>query len=185
MKRHIFTEEEKKWVQNNFDKYTFEELTKKFNIEFGCEIKSHSLSDLCSKRMKLKKTFNRGHYKKGGNTNKNLPVGTERKTKNATYVKVHERNEKSRNYKKSTGYRDGWIPKQQKIYEEAHGKIPDGHMVCFLDGDRDNYNLENLCCINRKISAILSRNRWWSNNQNITLTAIKYAELIEKLKERK
>lgn len=36
---------------------------------------------------------------------------------------------------------------QRKIWREAHGEIPPGHVVILLDGDEDNLALRNLACV--------------------------------------
>ena len=58
-------------------------------------------------------------------------------------------------------------------------------MVCFLDGDNNNFDLNNLYPINRKISAIMSKNKWWTHSRNHTLAAIKWCELFYVLKDMK
>jgi HNH endonuclease len=35
-------------------------------------------------------------------------------------------------------------PMHRKVWEDAHGDIPDGHLIHHIDGDPSNYALENL-----------------------------------------
>ena len=37
-----------------------------------------------------------------------------------------------------------WVLKHYLIWEAANGLVPDGHLVYFIDGDRSNFNLDNL-----------------------------------------
>jgi hypothetical protein len=42
-----------------------------------------------------------------------------------------------------------WELKQRVIWREAHGEIPTGHVVAFLDGNPQNCVLENLECVSK------------------------------------
>lgn len=178
MEHHKFTEKEKKFLTNNISKYTYEELTEKFNIEFGTKLRKHSISDMCCKRMNLKRNCNSGRFLKG-NIKKQLPVGTIRQSSNGTtYIKVFD---SSLSY--ISGYKEPfWKPLQKKIYEDVYGEIPHDKMIIFLDNNNLNFDIDNLYCIDRKISAMMASNRWYTNNKENTLTAIKYCELFYSLK---
>lgn len=43
-----------------------------------------------------------------------------------------------------------WMLKHRKIWEEANGPIPEGAIIIFADGDRDNFSLDNLKLIDRR-----------------------------------
>ena len=84
---------------------------------------------------------------------------------------------------KISGYKPPyWLPKQRKIYEDVHGQIPNGCFVIFLDKNKKNYNIDNLYCLGRNIHSTMCKNRWYTTDRNITLTAIKYLELMQALK---
>ena len=74
------------------------------------------------------------------------------------------------------------MPLQKKIYQDAYGEIEEGKMVCFLDGNAENFDIDNLYPIDRKISAVMSANQWWTKDREHTLTAIKWCELHYALK---
>lgn len=44
----------------------------------------------------------------------------------------------------------GTMPKHRYIWEQHHGKVPQGMMIAFIDGDRQNCAIENLKLINRQ-----------------------------------
>lgn len=174
---HIYTDAEKEWLRENQDKMTRANLTKAFNEKFGASVKPTSISDICTKQLGLHRTVNDGRY--GKRPKEQLPIGTIRKSQVGTYIKVMD----SQNGR-FTGYKEPyWLPLQKKIYQDAYGEIEKGKMVCFLDGNTDNFDINNLYCIDRKISAIMSSNKWWTNNRENTLTAIKWCELHYALKE--
>lgn len=47
-----------------------------------------------------------------------------------------------------------WVLYQRHLWEQAYGKIPDGHIVRFKDGNYLNTALENLECISKAENAI-------------------------------
>lgn len=174
-----FTREQENFLVENFHKCNgYEELTVLYNKAFGDSRSVSQISDKCAKRLKLTGMNNKTRYKPG-NGKEQCPIGTVRKTTNgATYIKVL--NSKS-SYAK--GYREPWwIPIQKKVYQDEYGEVPNGKMVIFLDGNSENLSIENLYMIDRKISAILAKNGWYSHNAERTLTAIKWCELHYALK---
>lgn len=62
------------------------------------------------------------------------PIGTERLYNGYVEVKVS---------------RSKWRWKHHLIWEQAHGPVPDGHLICFADGDTRNFSLDNLISISR------------------------------------
>lgn len=174
-----FTPEQEQWLRDNFDSAdTYASLTAEFNERFGTERSQGQISDKCCKRMKLLRGKNIGQFRKGGGEEKRLPIGTIRKTQTGTYIKVCDTITHFSGYKAPN-----WIPLQQKVWEDAHGKLQPGQMVCFLDHNKENFALNNLYPINRKISVRISQNRWWSDNPEITMAAILQCKLFVLLKE--
>lgn len=178
MNKVRYTDKQDEWLKQNYEKTsTYEELTNLFNETFGTSKKKSQIGERCSKRLKLKGRPNITSY--GIKQREELPIGTIRKSQTATFIKVL--NSKNAH---SSGYAEPyWKPLQKKIYEDAYGKIKEGQMVCFLDGNTENFDVSNLYCIDRKISVIMSQNRWWSKQKENTLTAIKWCELWYALKE--
>jgi hypothetical protein len=176
--RHFFTPEQETWIRDNYDGADFyDELTERFNRVFGMNRTVNQIRAKCNKGLDLKGKPGKGSYKY--RDKEQLPVGTIRKTQSATYIKVLEMPSKSIDPGYHChGYREPyWLPIQKKIYQDAYGPIEVGKMICFLDGDPTNLDLSNLYCIDRRISAILSKKKWWSSNKDLTLTAIKWCEL--------
>lgn len=173
---HQYTEAEIEWLRENQDTMTREKLTKAFNEKFGASVKQTSISDICTKRLGLLRSVNPTCY--GKKEKEQLPIGTVRKSQTGTYIKVKD----SRNGHFS-GYQEPyWMPLQKKIYQDAYGEIEKGKMVCFLDGNADNFDIDNLYPIDRRISALMSSNQWWTKDKEHTLTAIKWCELQYALK---
>lgn len=81
------------------------------------------------------------------------PVGTERLTKDG-YVEVKVREEPS-----GRKAHDNWVPKARLVWEREHGAVPDGMIVVFLDGDRTNFDPQNLGLETRAQHAVIQRSR--------------------------
>lgn len=71
-----------------------------------------------------------------------------------------------------------WRPKGVIEWERANGRpLPDGHKVMFLDGDRTNFDPENLVAVDKKKAAVLAQLigkgiRWSSREEFDTMLAI-------------
>lgn len=73
-----------------------------------------------------------------------------------------------------------WIPKARYVYEQATGKkVGKDEVVLFLDGDINNFNLENLLCVKRKTVAVVNGqlNGTCKNNGELTKCKYNIAEL--------
>lgn len=175
-----YSEEMKKWLKENISNTcysSYQELAIAFNINFGTQITGSKLSDLCIKRLKIHRGFNSTTFKKGHQMNL-LPIGTIKKTKDCTYIKVKD------NDILYTGYAEPfWMPIQKYIYEQAYGKIPEGSMVIFLDCNRNNLSLDNLAVIDRQTSAFLAKKGMYSKNSALTKTGILCYQLYKTAKE--
>ena len=174
-----FTKTEEYWLLINYKKFdAYKELTSAFNSEFGRNKKVDAIRDKCTKSLGLKGIKSKTTFKKG-NIKKQLPIGTIRKSTNgSTYIKVMDSK-----YSYQSGYSEPyWLPIQKKIWIEHYGEVPDGKMIIFLDCNKNNLNIDNLYCIDRKISAVLATHGWYSSNSVITLTAIKWCELYYSIK---
>lgn len=178
--QHSFSEEEKQFLRDNIGKYTYPQLTKYFNAHFMTNLKEHSISDVCIKRMGIK----RGKMVKFPRGRKDFvyrcPVGTESRSGRDIFVKVSD--DYSEGITPSKGSDPNWKRKQALIYEQAHGAIPDGRIIVFLNKDRNDFNINNLYCTTRRVSFMMAKNGWYSSDQELTLTAIKWCELFYALK---
>lgn len=177
--RNHFTPEQEQFLRDNYFAIgSYDLLTEAFNHEFGTNRSQLSVRQKCTKQLGLKGVPNPAPYRMRV---RNLaPIGSIRKTNRATYIKVLH----SPTGTYLRGYEEPyWVPLQKKIYQDAHGEIPPGKMVCFLDGNINNFDLDNLYCIDRQILAIMSANRWWSKSKVHTLTAIKWCELHFAIKD--
>lgn len=177
----------KQFILDNYKGRYNQELADLFNQKFNTNITSRMIksykannklnSGLTGKFRKGQTPHNKGKkmpkevyekvkhtmFAKGNVPPNHRPVGSERISKDGYIeVKVAEPNK--------------WRLKQRVVYEEAKGKIPEGCTIIFLDGNKRNFNIDNLRCITR--SELLYLNCNGLNNSNeITETGILMARL--------
>ncbi len=177
----------KQFILDNYKGRYNQELADLFNQKFNANITSRTIksykannnlnSGLTGKFRKGQTPHNKGKkmpkevyekvkhtmFAKGNVPPNHRPVGSERISKDGYIeVKVAEPNK--------------WRLKQRVVYEEAKGKIPEGCTIIFLDGNKRNFDIDNLRCITR--SELLYLNCNGLNNSNeITETGILMARL--------
>ena len=177
----------KQFILDNYKGRYNQELADLFNQKFNTNITSRMIksykannklnSGLTGKFRKGQTPHNKGKkmpkevyekvkhtmFAKGNVPPNHRPVGSERISKDGYIeVKVTEPNK--------------WRLKQRVVYEEAKGKIPEGCTIIFLDGNKRNFDIDNLRCITR--SELLYLNCNGLNNSNeITETGILMARL--------
>lgn len=173
MNNNHYSDEQVEWLKQNFSlASSYKQLAELFNRKFHSSRTPAQLSDKCGKNLKLTGMPNSSKY--GRKAKEELPIGTIRKTAVGTYIKV----KLCKSGAHMSGYRKPfWRPLQRKIYQDKYGEIGDNDMICFLDGNQENYDIDNLYCINRQISQMMSTNNWWTKSREHTLTAIKLCEL--------
>ena len=113
---------------------------------------------------------NSGSFQKGLRPHNWCPIGTEFESKDGyVYVKIADK------YKgKKT---ENWKAKHVLIYEKAHGPIPKGYKCAFLDGNRRNYDLDNLVLVSKAESVYMARNRLYTSDKELTRTGVALARL--------
>lgn len=169
------TEEKEAFIKDNFDKYeTYQELANAYNKKFDTDCSSSSMNTLCREKYGLTHN-NVGKFQKDGRSVR-LDIGTERVGSGYKIcIKASDKDVPN-------GNSSNWIQKSRYIYEKHCGEIPSGNVVIHLDGDLDNFDIDNLYCIDRKISALFAKNDWWKLDRETKLTAIKWCELNFALK---
>ena len=110
-------------------------------------------------------------FPKGHRPHNWLPVGTEvRDSYGYWKVKIAEPNK--------------WRYKHILMWEEAHGPVPKGKVIVFLDGDRNHCEMENLALISMAANA--RRNQLHLSGSSVELgrVAVATAELIAAIGKR-
>jgi len=76
-----------------------------------------------------------------------------------------------------------WVHKHRYLYEQQFGEIPKGKVLIFLDGNKQNLNLDNLKCITRKQLIKMNQNKLFFNNAELTEAGSELANLMLKINE--
>ena len=160
-----FTREEDDFIRANINVMTFAEMADEMNNRFHRNRTEKSVYLRNYNYLKIKK-------------NVGVPVGSEHFDGVHWWVKVKEEFVRTGRH----SYRECWIYKHKKVWEEANGPIPEDGVIIFLDGDGGNCNLENLYCVSKKINAMMSRYKWHFENVEMKKAAIKWCELYYALK---
>jgi hypothetical protein len=142
-----WTDEEKKFIQDNYEKMTRRELAKalkrsynavKAQIDKGLitAYKSpQAISEQCRRR-------NNGMFPKGSKPHNTFGVGV------ITFRHSEEKN--TRIYHIKVAEPNVWQPLNRYIYEAVHGKLPEGMLVVFRDGNTMNLLISNLQAITKE-----------------------------------
>lgn len=171
---------------------TYKEITELFNRRFNLDVTAEKIKSLLSRKKihtgtkgclykKGSVPWNKGVYGymganktsfKPGNIPANWkPVGSERiDTEGYTLIKIAEPKK--------------WALKHRIIWEEYHKKkVPRGSAIIFADGDKTNFNIENLICVSRKELRVLNKCSLIKNDLELTKTGLNIAKIRIKLAE--
>ena len=195
---HFWTEEELDWLREHYKKYTIREMLPKFNEHFNVDVNEDQLKGTLG-RYKIrsgrtghfkagKEPWNKGmkginfggengkktQFKKGQRPLNYKPVGSERIDKDG-YVVIKVRDDGR--------YQDRWKLKQRVIWEKANGPIPDNHTILFADGNKENFDLDNLVMVSRKQLAQLNKRGFVVGDPELLRVGINLVDLDFKIND--
>lgn len=158
------------FIENNRMQYTTLEMVKLIKENFEKDITPKTLRKYYDRHnLDFKKIYRR--------TDKNVnakPIGTESKPDKNGLIRI-KINDKQ------------WQYKQRYIYEKHYGKIPDDYVVIFADGNKTNYDINNLIAVNRKTAvtmyAITKEDK--PKSKQFTKAGLLVAEIKNKINRRK
>ena len=187
--QHIWSDEEKQYLAEITPGRGHKEIQSMMSCKFGFDYTRHQIKGAITRNKlntgrtgrfeKGRATWNKGtkgltkanvtSFKKGQKPHNYKPLGSERITKDGyCEIKVSD-----------TGRR--WRPKHVLIYEKHHGKVPKGSAVIFLDGDKRNFDIDNLYLVTRSQLAMLNKNSLIQKDAELTKTAINVVDLMKKI----
>ena len=181
----LVTSEQADWLKDKYKELSREELTKAFNENFGTSltqqqitafVKNHGIKSGRSGHWATRPSWNKGTAGQGvckpnsgsfksGNVPVNVqPLFTERVGKDGYIeIKVPEPNPYT---KAQTRY----VHKHRWIWEQKHGPIPEGHAVIFKDGNRHNFDDDNLEAISRRQLSLLNARKYFDSPNELKET---------------
>ena len=166
------------------------ELHKIVTDKFGDVLTQEQLKSFLSRRHIIR-FENHGRFEKGhvpANKGKKMPAAVYEKAKHTMFKKGHQPN----NHREVGSERinvDGyaeikvaepnrWQLKHRVIYENYHNiKLKSTDVVIFLDGNKQNFGIENLALIDRGINAIMNHDSMRFVDAEITRTGVNIAKL--------
>ena len=201
-KPHRFTAEERMFLEQFVPGHSHKEITAEFAKKFPpgvteSQIKSaikryHLNTGHTGRFEKGTVSHNKGQkmldhvykaaqptmFKPGSIPPNTLPVGTELVFPDGyTWVKINDLPK----VKKAVN----WRQKHRLLWEQNFGEIPEGYLVIFKDGDKSNFDLDNLACISKQVNLQLSRKHLRYEDADLTEAGIAVAKVICAITDRK
>ena len=174
----------------NVDKVSIGNLKSRLRIKQGIKLE-YARNDGCFKKGNL--SHNKGKkwddyltkeqqdrarttcFKKGHKSANAVDIGTEK----IKYSKGDDIGYWNVKVCDGKGHRN-WVPKHRLIYEKEYGPIPDGYKVIFADGNRENFDIDNLVLVSSSEELILNRRKLLTDDKEITKTGVLIAKVIDK-----
>lgn len=191
---HKYTPEQDEFLRTNSGKMTRAELAELFNKTYGTQIKENTITVRCWQRgwacpsdgqfkngsvpwcktkggreeyIKKLKGGNSHSFPKGNVPHNRKEIGTVVHRKDGIYIKTAH----------------GFVEKPRYVWETNNGKIPKGHIVLSVDGNKTTDDVRKLRCISNETLTHLMANRWCGKGELIVDTGIMCLELEEVLNE--
>lgn len=166
----VYTEEQLNYLREIKRGKSHREITELFNKRYNDNRTESSIKSVMQENgMKLSDD---GRFKKGSRPKNTSPVGTEILREDGyLYVKIKQPNV--------------WKPKHHIIWEKENGPIPEDHAVLFGDGDRTNFDIDNLILVSRAQLLQLNRHDLIQEDADLTRTAVIIADIHSKVGERR
>ena len=166
--RNKYSKEFEEEMYNKASNKTIDKLLDIAINKYNYPITKEMLREYLSKREIRYKGYNPNKAQAMGNK---IPIGTEYvRPDGMVLVKVTP---------------NKWKYKQRYIYEQYHKvELPKEIMVIFLDGDRTNFDINNLIAVSTPEYNCIKNKDLLSKNGMVTKTAILSARLHYKIKEK-
>ena len=159
-KRKQFNEKEREFLKNCIPRRSYEEATDLFNDNFKDTLTINQLRKFASKHA----------------LTKNQPV--QRRPKGN--IRLH----KGYILVKADDVAD-WQPLHKIIWEAENGPIPEGHVLTFADGNRQNCDISNLILVTKAERVMMSKYKLRSSDPELTKLGALTARLFLKTHKRK
>lgn len=190
--RHTWTDEQKKFLREHYPSNSQKNLLLIFNQHFKLNInlkqlkaclKNHNITSgrtgqfekgnsPANKGKKFPGQINKTSFKKGDKPKNYKPVGTERIDRDGyLLVKVSD----------TGAWHERWRHKHKVIWEKENGPIPTGHVLIFLDRNKQNITLDNLQLITQAQLARMNQNKLFQKDPELTKTGLIIADIYGKM----
>ena len=168
--RHTWTDEQVEYLKSIAEGTPRKDIVDKINEKFNLNLSMQQIRDCMNDRGIRNNIDKKFSAKDGNRCRQEKPVGTISKWE-CGYARI------------KTG-KNEWEFIQRYVWKEHYSEIPPDHSVIFLDGNTDNYNIENLALVNRNELMKYNSMKLDSDNQELNRVAVNLAKLMTKAKER-
>ena len=117
-------------------------------------------------------------FKKGHVPPNKRPIGTEVVKDEGVFVKVSDIKCKYAN-------KVNWKLKQHVVWEAHYGSVPKGKLVMFLDGNKNNFDINNLALVDRSELVTMQHNGLIYSDADLTKVGLTVAKIKVKSNKRK
>lgn len=192
-KQHKYTEEQIDFIKGYAFGHTREDIRVHFNERFGTKLTYTQIASVMKRfgiSNGIDSKFKKGQapHNKGKKMSKEMyeklrptmfqkgcchnarPVGTERVDRDG-YVRI------------KVAQPNKWELKHVVVWESYYGKVPEGHIVTFLDGNNNNFDIENLALISKAENLQLNVRKLRFNDSELTKSAINVVKIDSKIRE--
>ena len=175
MSKRLLTDEQHNYFVNNCKGKTTKELSELLYKEFGITLSVPQIQGYKS------------HYGITNGVNTRFKKG-EQSPYNETIIRDIGDSFVSR----KDGYhyikigKNKWVRKHRYLYEQAHGvKLPSNVSVVFLDGNKDNLDINNLKAVDMRTKLMARDRHLFTSDKETTKTGLLISKLILKTGDKK
>lgn len=195
MNKHRWTADQIAWLRQQYMTMARSQLLAAFNSHFGCLITASQLRGAMgnynirqhvrtgrfvpetqpwNKGVTGYMGANRTSFRKGNKPHNTRHLWHERVGKDGyVEIQVPERNP-------YTGYPTRYKQKHVWIWEQTHGKRPKGCAIVFRDGNRSNFDLDNLILVTRRELLVLNQLNYKGSPDELKPTLLQLAKMQAK-----
>lgn len=194
---HKWSEEEIEFIRKIYPYHENKEISKMVKEKFGFDVSATNLLNVRNKYKIPKKAIpNSGCYRKGDvpwNKGKGMSDETREKVKKTWFKKsntpINHRPVGSTRIDNKDGYKlikiaepNKWALYHRYLYEKTHGvKLKKNEAVIFADGDKSNFDIDNLVKVSRANLLYLNNNDLIFDDPELTKTGVNVSKVAEKI----
>ena len=191
-----FSEEQIEFLKNFKGEKTLKELANLLKEKYDVETININYFSKCLRKVNVDykyEKYNVGCFKRGFSAwNKGVKTGVKPRKydENGDVIWLEkpigsERVDKKGYTLVKTKVPNTWEYKQRVIWKEIHGEIPNKHIIIFADGDKSNFDINNLICVSRNELRQLNLHKLKKDDAELTKTGLNIAKIMIKLAELK
>lgn len=161
--KKIFTPEHYQFIKDNIKGNSYKDVADMFQKEFGIALSKQQMIGLvrrCGVHNGIKGNKNchlngiKTRIKKGDKPWNDKPIGSEKITFGIVRIKIAE----------PSVYK----AKHVLIWESLNGEVPKNHVVIFADGNKRNYDIENLLLVKRSELLVMNNRKLITADAELT-----------------